>query len=325
MFYNRISGSKPMAIPGQSDGADIGGLKADFVNKDSSTRAKSAESLIKIGKDNRGLNKGILDFFIEQSGLGNDTETRCLALIALFRQKHVVGICKVVDGLSDSEVCNQSLSLLAKCTREDSGNTHPSVWSDRAYEPLVQLLNTNSNSITRGNAAIVLGITQDARAGKELIGRLADEDKYVRLRAVWALGEIGTEAARKAVVGVLNNKTEDTEIKEGARNVLSKLANPVVTSVQDSVSDSYPGASASQRNEEQQPGTSHSNFDFIGHGNLHSAAGYQQDEYLQRLQEDNDRRRQRESFDLSMGLDPSDPNYGNGTGIPSSRPEDYPF
>jgi HEAT repeat protein len=59
-----------------------------------------------------------------------------------------------------------------------------------------------------------------------LIGRLRDKNSDVRWAAVWALGETGSPEAVEALVGRLDDKTEDREVREEAAGALGTIGSP---------------------------------------------------------------------------------------------------
>ena len=64
------------------------------------------------------------------------------------------------------------------------------------------------------------------RSVPALIGRLRDKNSDVRWAAVWALGETGSPEAAEALVGRLDDKTEDREVRQEAAGALGTIGSP---------------------------------------------------------------------------------------------------
>ena len=73
-----------------------------------------------------------------------------------------------------------------------------------AVAPLVAALR-DSSAVVRANAAEMLGWLKPANAVADLARLLTDQDSTVRAQATWALGEVGTEPARLALLPAPNN------------------------------------------------------------------------------------------------------------------------
>ena len=73
---------------------------------------------------------------------------------------------------------------------------------------------------------MLLGKIKDPRAGEQLVQKLDDEEQYVRHRVAYALGEIGTTGALKALMGALNSNIGDREFEEIARAAIAKIKPP---------------------------------------------------------------------------------------------------
>jgi len=69
------------------------------------------------------------------------------------------------------------------------------------------------NAFKRGRAAEILGVLRDAESAPALVEALADPEFDVRMRAAKALGAVGGERARRALVGALTDENRWSVIR----------------------------------------------------------------------------------------------------------------
>ncbi len=117
--------------------------------------------------------------------------------------------------LGNMDAISATPALLA-AARTDTDETvrETAVWAlgehgdNSAAEGLGQLLATDRNPRVRGTAAWALGQLDLKTAPKGLIDALADSETELRLKASWALSEIGDEAALPALRAALSREQD---------------------------------------------------------------------------------------------------------------------
>ena len=77
-------------------------------------------------------------------------------------------------------------------------------------------------AVLQRNAAVALGNSRDARAVPHLIAALEDRKPLVRGHAAWALGELGGDDARAALVSLLDDE-QNAWVREEAACALAQL------------------------------------------------------------------------------------------------------
>lgn len=222
-------------------------------------REAAAEALGKLGGDPRGV-EAFLDFLKNSSSMVREEGAAALgkighrsaaeALIQVIndesffvRLSAVISLGKVGDS-GATEPLTQCLKDEDKDIREAASSALGIVGDARAVESLIQTLKDESPRV-RYHAADSLGKLGDARAVEALIEATRDkgwlEDaagknqgkkkspqnpgatprKWVRQKAVEALGMIGDARAVPALTEALNDKHEP--VREAARQALEKL------------------------------------------------------------------------------------------------------
>ena len=92
---------------------------------------------------------------------------------------------------------------------------------------------------SRWRAAVALGQPGNVRAVPSLIRALDDPSRMVRLKAIWALGEIGDERALKVLIPLLGQREEDVDgdLGDVAAEALASLgAGPLVDAIDEALS-----------------------------------------------------------------------------------------
>jgi HEAT repeat protein len=102
-----------------------------------------------------------------------------------------------------------------------------SVWAlgesgDRSHADAIgEILASERATRVRATASWALGVLEPARAPRGLIAALADSDNDVRLKAAWALSEIGDSAALPAIRRALETESVDRTRRALLRGLIS--------------------------------------------------------------------------------------------------------
>jgi len=81
----------------------------------------------------------------------------------------------------------------------------------------------DKNSYVRRIIVQILGKKPKKEATEYLIEALKDEDKIVRIPAAWAIGEIGDSRAIPALKDIIDNLSEDEDVRSSAIRALKKI------------------------------------------------------------------------------------------------------